>query len=104
MSLGVAEDLLDKILIRNFQPEMFNGDCQIYCDRCKTRHSATKKTRIVHVPEVLAITLKRFEFDPKICNFVKVNREIYYDDKDFGLPLQVSLVNVKMELFAVIVG
>lgn len=76
----------------------------IYCENCKAKHAATKKTRIVHVPEVLVITLKRFEFDPSICNFVKIDREIQYEENEFGLPLQVSYVTVKMELFAVVVG
>ena len=56
------------------------------------------------MPEVLVITLKRFEFDPKVCNFVKIGREIEYAESEFGLPLQVSHVTVKMELFAVIVA
>ena len=55
------------------------------------------------MPEVLVITLKRFEFDPAVCNYVKIGREIEYAETEFGLPLQVSHVTVKMELFAVIV-
>ncbi len=103
LSLGKKENQLDEILIRNFQAEFFNNDCKIYCDKCKAKHNATKMPRIVQVPEVLVITLKRFEYDPNVFNFVKIDREIFYEEKEFGLPLQVSSVTVQMELFAVIV-
>lgn len=103
MTLGKTETELEKILIRNFQVEAFKDDCKIHCSKCNGKHNATKMIRLVRVPEVLVITLKRFEYDPAVFNFVKIDREIFYEEKGFGLPLQVSSVTVQMELFAVIV-
>ena len=103
LSLGKSESELQTILIQNYQPEMFKGDSKLECDKCKRKCDATKKTRVVHVPEVLVITLKRFEYDPRVGDFVKIDRSISYPEKDLTLPIQVSQVNVNLELFAVLV-
>jgi hypothetical protein len=50
------------------------------------------------------MTLKRFEYDPKLANIRKIDREIFYQASGLSLPLQVSEVAVKIELFAVIVA
>jgi ubiquitin C-terminal hydrolase len=102
--LGEKETELEKILTRNYQPEAFVNDSMLECQTCKSKQKATKLTRIVHVPEVLVMTLKRFQYDPKICNFVKIDREISYKTQGFGLPMQVSEGAVSLELFAVIVS
>lgn len=104
MGLGDQETKLEKILVRNFQPEAFVGDNMLSCDRCKKKCSAVKRNRIIQVPQVLALTLKRFEYDPKLGNIRKIDREIEYNAAGLSLPLQVSEVAVKIELFAVIVG
>lgn len=49
------------------------------------------------------MTLKRFEYNQKLGNITKIDREIQYQATNLSLPLQVSEVAVKMELFAVIV-
>ena len=49
------------------------------------------------------MTLKRFEYDVSLGNVRKIDREIFYKESGVSLPLQVSEVAVKMELFAVIV-
>jgi len=104
ISLGLGEDetKLEKILIRNFQPEAFVGDNSLNCDRCKKKCPAAKRSRIIQVPQVLVMTLKRFEYEPKLGTIKKIDREIHYPSSGLSLPLQVSEVAVKIELFAVI--
>ena len=106
MSLGLVknETKLQNILIQNFQPEKFVGDNKLNCEKCNRKCDATKKSKVVHVPHVLVITLKRFEYDPKLKDFVKIDKPVLYEESDFTLPIQVCGVSVSMELFAVIVG
>lgn len=58
---------------------------------------------MIQAPQTLIVTLKRFEYDAAIGNIRKIDREIEYHE-NLSLPLQVSEVAVKVELFAVIVG
>lgn len=105
MILGPKETNLETILTKNFEPEAFiDKDSMLECENCKSKQKCTKITRLVHVAETLVLTLKRFEYDPKICNFIKVDREIEYKEGGFALPIQVSEASVKLELFAVLVG
>jgi len=105
MSLGLVknESKLQNILIQNFQTEKFIGDNKLHCEKCNKKCDATKTSRVIHLPHVLVVTLKRFEYDPKINDFVKIEKAVQYDEVDFTLPMQVSRVSVNMELFAVIV-
>lgn len=103
LALGKNESKLQNILIQNFQIEKFIGDSKLHCEKCNRKVEATKTSRVIHVPHVLVITLKRFEYDPKLNDFVKIERPVQFDEQGFTLPLQVSRVSVNMELFAVIV-
>ena len=105
MSLGLVknESKLQNILIQNFQTEKFVGDNKLHCEKCNRKCDATKTSRVIHVPHVLVITLKRFEYDPKLKDFVKIEKHVQFDEQDFTLPIQVSRVSISLELFAVIV-
>lgn len=81
---------------------MFKDDSCLYCERCKKKCPASKRTRIIQAPQTLIVTLKRFEYDTTIENIRKIDRQIDYKE-ELSLPLQVSEVAVKLELFAVIV-
>lgn len=103
-SLGDNETQFEKIMSRNFQPELLKDDCMVECEACKKKTVSVKRTRIVHVPDVMIMTLKRFEFDAKLMDMRKIDREISYKDTGFGLPLEVSEARAHLELFAVIVS
>ena len=102
--MGEQENKLENILQRNFQPEIFKDDSALQCEKCQKKCAAAKRTRIIQVPQVLIITLKRFEYDATLGNIRKIDREILYNESGVSLPLQVSEVAVKMELFGVIVN
>lgn len=104
LGLGDQETKLESIFQRNYQPEVFKDENCLWCERCKKKCPASKRTRIIQAPQVLIVTLKRFEFDAAIGNIKKIEREIEYQHTALNLPLQVSEVAVKMELYAVIVS
>lgn len=106
LSLGLEDDgeeRLENILVKNFQPEAFIGENSLYCEKCDKKCPGSKRSRIIQVPQVLALTLKRFKYDQKLGDLKKIDREIFYKANGVSLPLQVCEVAVKMELFAVIV-
>ena len=103
LGLGDREAKLEAIFQRNYQPELLKDDNSLYCERCKAKHPASKRTRIIQAPQTMIVTLKRFEYDADMGNIKKIDREIEYKE-NLSLPLQVSEVAVKMELFAVIVS
>ena len=103
LGLGDKETKLEAIFQRNYQPEMFKDENALFCERCQKKCDASKRTRIIQAPQTLIVTLKRFEYDPTIENIRKIDREIEYKE-ELSLPLQVSEVAVKVELFAVIVA
>lgn len=103
LGLGDKETKLESIFQRNFQPEIFKDENALFCERCQKKCDASKRTRIIQAPQTLIVTLKRFEYDPTIDNIRKIDREIEYKE-ELSLPLQVSEVAVKVELFAVIVS
>lgn len=104
LSLGKQETQLSRLLVANFEIEkLTDKDSLLMCDKCKTKQKANKVIRLVHLPETFIITLNRFEYDPKIHNFVKIDREIFYEEV-CPLSKNISHVAVKMELFAVIVA
>lgn len=103
LGLGDRETRIEAIFQRNYQPELFKDDSSLYCERCKKKCAASKRTRIIQAPQIMIATLKRFEYDATIGNIRKIEREIEYKES-LSLPLQVSEIAVKMELQAVIVG
>ncbi|KAH7701979.1 ubiquitin carboxyl-terminal hydrolase 47-like protein [Aphelenchoides avenae] len=45
------------------KPEVLHGDNQYMCERCNSKQDAAKGLRFSHFPYLLAIQLKRFDFD-----------------------------------------
>jgi ubiquitin C-terminal hydrolase len=102
LSLTQQHRKLQAIMEQNFKPDTMRDDNAMHCDACHKRTFGMKTTKIVHMPEVLIIALKRFEFDANRGSFVKIDTEIEYSDTDLVLPVQVSETPTNLELFAVV--
>ncbi|XP_042258080.1 ubiquitin carboxyl-terminal hydrolase 47-like [Thunnus maccoyii] len=57
-----------------FKASDVSGDNQMYCDECDHKADATMKCVMKHHPEVLVLLLKRFEFDYRYMEYVKISR------------------------------
>ena len=102
LSLNNQQNQLQVIMDSNFKQETLKEDNAMHCDTCGKKTLALKMTKIVHMPEVLTIVLKRFEYDPNRGYSVKIDTDIHYSEQDFVLPVQVSETPANLELFAVV--
>lgn len=63
------------------QREMMNGSNKFYCDKCCGLQEAERSVGLKHLPKILALHLKRFEYSEKQnCNiklFNKINYPLY---------------------------
>ncbi|XP_072233048.1 uncharacterized protein [Leuresthes tenuis] len=57
-----------------FREADVSGPNQLFCDSCDAKADATLKSEITHHPEVLMLMLKRFKFDYRYMNYVKMNQ------------------------------
>ncbi|EAR98459.2 ubiquitin carboxy-terminal hydrolase (macronuclear) [Tetrahymena thermophila SB210] len=81
-----GQTCLEESLI-NFQNyEKLNGDNKYNCENCGSKQDALKGTIIRKLPNILTISLLRFEFD-----MVKLQRSKLNDRFTFGLELDASL-------------
>ncbi|KAL4452820.1 hypothetical protein ABPG74_002385 [Tetrahymena malaccensis] len=81
-----GQTCLEESLI-NFQNfEKLNGDNKYNCENCDSKQDALKGTIIQKLPNILTISLLRFEFD-----MVKLQRNKLNDRFTFGLELDASL-------------
>ncbi|CAM9476706.1 unnamed protein product, partial [Choristocarpus tenellus] len=53
--------------------EVLDGDNKFHCDPCGKKRATLKRACISHLPNVLILHLKRFEFDFELMRKVKVN-------------------------------
>ncbi|XP_008426236.2 probable ubiquitin carboxyl-terminal hydrolase creB [Poecilia reticulata] len=56
-----------------FTPTIFDGDNQMYCDRCDDKVDAARKYVITRHPDVLLLMLKRFDFSYQYMSYIKIN-------------------------------
>ncbi|XP_058479482.1 uncharacterized protein LOC131455734 isoform X2 [Solea solea] len=79
-----------------FQTSHFNGENQMYCDKCDSKSDATINCQMKHHPEVLTLLLKRFDYDYSCRSHVKYDCAV-----DVPFALQIPK-NQMYELFAVV--
>nr|XP_043878032.1 ubiquitin carboxyl-terminal hydrolase 7-like isoform X1 [Solea senegalensis] len=79
-----------------FQTSHFNGENQMYCDKCDSKSDATINCQMKHHPEVLTLLLKRFDYDYSCRRHVK-------NDCIVDVPFVLQIPKNQMyELFAVV--
>lgn len=74
LSKNNQENNLEKLLDIYFTGEKLEG---YKCDNCKETN-CNKKVTLLNTPEYLLIQLKRFDFDPKTFNMIKILKEVNY--------------------------
>ncbi|KAK6472595.1 ubiquitin carboxyl-terminal hydrolase 47-like isoform X2 [Huso huso] len=68
-AFGSVEEALQAFI----QPETLDGPNQYFCERCKKKCDARKGLRFLHVPYLLTLQLKRFDFDYTTMHRIKLN-------------------------------
>jgi hypothetical protein len=73
-----------------FKAEVMDGDNKINCEECKTKRICHKRLLLKSLPNILVISLKRFEFDYETMLKSKLN-------KYFEFPFQLNMKDYMME-------
>ncbi|RHZ09021.1 hypothetical protein DYB31_005877 [Aphanomyces astaci] len=60
------------------KPEMLSGENQWDCARCGTKQDAIKGLKFSKLPYMLALQLKRFDFDYTTFNRIKLNNQVRF--------------------------
>ncbi|XP_013763370.1 uncharacterized protein LOC102201228 [Pundamilia nyererei] len=63
-----------------FQEVCIDGDNQLYCEICDAKAGAKIKLEMTRYPEVLTLLLKRFRFDHRYQEHVKIKRAVTAPD------------------------
>ena len=79
------EDCLNLYL----QEDNLTGDNRWYCEKCKTRTNATKKTDLWVLPPILIIHLKRFRYDDSGRAGRKNEAKLRYPIKEWDLSKSI---------------
>ena len=81
--------------LRNyFKTEIMTGDNKINCEECNTKRVCHKQLKIKNMPNILVISLKRFDYDYKKMIKFKLNS---YFEFPFELNLSEFLLNQNNE-------
>ncbi len=75
---------LQEALVTFVTPEMLDGDNKVTCEGCGAKCDAKKGLMIRSLPQVLTLQLKRFMYDPRTWQRVKLSKRVVY-------PLYVDL-------------
>jgi ubiquitin C-terminal hydrolase len=114
-----VEEFFDLILpIKNFEgskftnidesisfllnPEMMDGPNQYQCDHCKTKVDALKGLKFYKLPDVLTLSLMRFDFNYQTMERMKLN-DFYQFDLRLDMSKHTGNADEVYDLFAVIV-
>ena len=73
-----------------FKAEIMDGDNKINCEECKTKRACHKHLLLKSLPNILVISLKRFEFDYETMLKFKLN-------KYFEFPFQLNMKDYMIE-------
>eukprot|EP00795_Rhopilema_esculentum_P005155 gene5155-285_t len=76
-SFGKIEDALRAFIA----PEILNGNNQYFCEKCNLKQDAHKGLKFVTFPYLLTIQLKRFTFDYKTGQRIKLHDRVVFPEK-----------------------
>jgi ubiquitin carboxyl-terminal hydrolase 47 len=68
-------------MCKHFELEHLDADNAYFCDKCQKKQPADKGTRIVKLPHIFMVSLKRFDFDLQSLSRVKLNHRITFPFK-----------------------
>ena len=83
---------IDDSLKNYFKTEIMGGDNKIICEECKTKRLCHKKLKLKTLPNILVISLKRFDYDYRNMTKFKLNN---YFEFPFELNMSEFLINKK---------
>jgi len=61
--------------------ELMEGDNKVYCDRCKRNTDTILRTAISNLPDMLVLSLKRFDLDYNTFETVKLNSRCAFGER-----------------------
>jgi len=82
--------------------ELLDGDNKYHCGGCKTKQDAKKGLKIVSLPQILTISLTRFDFDFQKFERVKINNEFRFENEINGSMFMEESDEI-YELYSVII-
>ena len=62
------------------EDEIMEGDNKVLCDRCKVKTNTVLRTAISTLPDVLILSLKRFDLDYTTFETVKLNSRCEFEE------------------------
>lgn len=69
---------ISALLRTHLAPEQLDEDFRCTSDACGLLGHGTKSTEVLHWPPVLALSLKRFAYNPDTHTFHKINHHVTY--------------------------
>jgi len=90
LSVGIADTLLES-LTAELGDEEFCGEDQYQCDGCNRKVDAIRRSRICKLPQVLTLSLKRFQYDQHTGRRSKIHKRCSFPmELDLGAFSQQS--------------
>ncbi|CAD8148479.1 unnamed protein product [Paramecium pentaurelia] len=72
---------LNTCLQQMSKEEQLNGQNQFFCDKCQSKQDAIKRLLLNTLPNVLVIHLKRFKYDERCGQMIKVSTKIPFSQQ-----------------------
>ena len=66
--------------------ETLTAEYKYYCEQCCSKQEATKRLRVKHLPQILALHLKRFKYVEQSHRYTKLSHRVVF-------PWELKLFN-----------
>ncbi|WFD43944.1 ubiquitinyl hydrolase 1 [Malassezia psittaci] len=106
LSINVSPYTSVSSCLRQFsESEMLHGKNKFFCDACASLQEAEKRMKIRHAPNILALHLKRFKWEPRVQNYVKHACRVVFplDLRLFNMSDKADNPDRRYDLFAVVI-
>ncbi|WFD06751.1 ubiquitinyl hydrolase 1 [Malassezia vespertilionis] len=106
LSINVAPFTSVSSCLRKFsESEMLSGRNKFFCDTCASLQEAEKRIKIRHLPDILALHLKRFGWDEGAQAYIKNACRVVFplDLRLFNASNQANNPDREYELFGIVV-
>ncbi|WFC99673.1 ubiquitinyl hydrolase 1 [Malassezia yamatoensis] len=106
LSINVSPYTSVSSCLRQFsESEMLHGKNKFFCDACASLQEAEKRMKIRHAPNILALHLKRFKWEPRAQSYVKHACRVVFplDLRLFNMSDKADNPDRRYDLFAVVI-
>ena len=93
---------MDESIGLYLQPEELSGDNQYFCNSCETKTDALRGVCFAHLPPILTLQLRRFDYDTETWERIKLD-DYFEFPFDLNMKKHVMEIGGNYSLFAVLV-